>query len=380
MEVKPLENKKKKFKKLLAEIQTVLDESGDYVSDIISSVVPSIEKFAFSLPYNNLQEFLGKLLFTIQEKHLKNEITLGSVGSGVQSFAIFSMLKLLHEIRPTNTHKRSKFIWLIEEPETFMHHDLQKKTYDKLREYSKDGHIFITTHSPVFIDKQEFSSSFVVDHDGESTNIEYVTSRNIRDVIAGNLGVTFDDYFNFGRFNILVEGETDRNLLIELNRLFQNQGEIGLLDMSKVNFIVCGGASSIPHFYHLYNVFNRYADFIALFDRDDKAIEARKKLVHDGISDKHLILIPESKNREKNGIEDLVGRDVWERCIRKLDSDGLADIISKQGKIKGYNYDQSDRINFKRRFTNYLIKSAKRSLKNYGSYRDLLRTIADSLK
>jgi predicted ATP-dependent endonuclease of OLD family len=376
---KTIGEQKEKFKKLLAEIQSVLDESGNYVSGIISSVVPSIEKFAFSLPYDHLEDFLGRLLFTIKEKHLNESITLGSVGSGVQSFAIFSMLRLLHEIRPTNTHRKSKFIWLIEEPETFMHHDLQRKTYEKLKSYSQDGHIFISTHSPVFVDKHDFGSSFLVTHNGKSTELSYITTNNLRDVIAGNLGVSFADFFEFGRFNVLVEGESDRKLLTELNKLFESSGEAGIIDLDQTEFLVCGTVNAISHFYHMYNTFNRYADFIAVFDRDDPGIRERTKLLTAGVPASNLILIPESPHLEKNRMEDIVDREVWETCLRKLDSDGLIELHMKQDKITGYQYHYTDRVEVKKKFVEYLLKSAKKDLKSFSRYLNLLREIKVAL-
>ena len=83
---KTIGEQKEKFRLLLQEIQTVLDESGNFVSDIVAAAVPSVDKFSFSLPYDNLEEFLGRLLFNFQETHLPGTISLPSVGSGVQSF------------------------------------------------------------------------------------------------------------------------------------------------------------------------------------------------------------------------------------------------------------------------------------------------------
>ena len=377
---KTIGEQKEKFANLLKEVQSVLDESGNYVSEIISSVVTSIENFSFSLPYGHLEDFLGRLLFSIKERHLPESITLSGVGSGVQSFAIFSMLRLLHEIRPTNTHKKSKFLWLIEEPETFMHHDLQKKTHDKLRKYSQDGHIFITTHSPVFIDKHDFGSSFVVAHDGTSTTIEYITSKNLKSIIAGNLGVSFDDFFDFKRFNALVEGESDKMLLTELNNLFMQASPDRLLNLSQTAFLVCGSANAIPHFYHQFNVFNRYADFVAVFDRDDPGQRARNDLINRDVDESNLILIPESPLREKNLIEDLVERSIWEKVIKRLDTDGLIQVKTQQGTITGYEYHPNDRAAVKKAFVKYLLQSARKNLGPFSLYKVLLQSIENKLK
>lgn len=370
---------KEKFRKLLGEIQTVLDESGDYVSEIVTSVVPSIKKFSFSLPYNNLEDFLGRLIFKIEETHLKEAITLGNVGSGVQSFSIYSMLRLLNEIRPTNTYKKSKFLWLIEEPETFMHHDLQRKTFDKLKEYSKEGHIFITTHSPVFLEKRHFDSSYLITHEG-STVATSITSKNIREVIAENLGVSLHDFMEFKRYNLLVEGDTDRDLLLGLNQLFSDSGTPDLIDAKETALLPCGSANGIPHFHGLYSAFNKYADFLGLFDRDPSGAEARTTLIGKGVAKENLFLIPESSFKAACSIEDIVDKPVWDKCVGQLDADGLIEVISKQGVITDYSFEPKNRVEVKKRFVKYLLEHAKKDLAPFKKYGVLLGDIAKRFK
>ncbi|MHC4183251.1 MAG: ATP-dependent nuclease, partial [Planctomycetota bacterium] len=142
---------KEKFINTLSELQSFLNISGDYMTEYIHKSIPSIERFDFSLPHDNLEDFLGKLLFEVKEDSLSEKIPLDYEGSGIQSYTIYSILKLLYRLRPKTTHRKSSFIWLIGEPETFMHHDLQKQTYKRLQDYADEGHILLSTHSPVFI-------------------------------------------------------------------------------------------------------------------------------------------------------------------------------------------------------------------------------------
>jgi putative ATP-dependent endonuclease of the OLD family len=371
---KTIGEQKEKFRNLLLEIQTVLDESGNYVSDILSSAVQSIKKFSFSLPYDNLEDFLGRLLFNFHERHLNDSISLPNVGSGVQSFTIYSMLGLLHEIRPTNTHRKSKFVWLIEEPETFMHHDLQRKLRKHFQHDAKDGHIIITTHSPVFIDKENFHNCYSVTR-GQSTRVQPISSNNVRDVIGGNLGVAFDAFLPFKRTNILLEGKTDQHLLEQLNGLFAAAGQGDLLDLEETALLVCESANAIPHTYNLYNVFNRYADFIALFDRDPAGMKARMDMLNAKIDGDDLILVPQSAYRNDNEIEDLVDKKVWDSCIRKLDTEGLVTVETQKGTIVNYTFLREHRIDVKKRFVEYLLDEAKKDLVPFAVYKDLLKTL-----
>lgn len=247
---KVLGEHKENFQKIMDNLQNILNISGNTMTEMFKGVISSIQRFDFSLPYDNLEDLLGRLSFQITEEGITEQVSLDSEGSGIQSYTIYSMLKLLHELRPTNTFKKSKFVWLIEEPETFMHHDLQRKTFQKLKEYGNEGHIFISTHSPIFIDKSDFSNSFLIKKEN-STTATNVTTKNISEVITGSLGVGFDELGLFNRFNVLIEGESDKELILGLNKLFITKGYTDLLNENETTFIVCGSANSIPHFYNM---------------------------------------------------------------------------------------------------------------------------------
>lgn len=365
---------KQQFQKVLEQLQKILDGSGEDVSSIVNSVVPKIKRLDFSLPYNDLGEFLGKLNLEITEDGLSEKVGLDGEGSGIQSFTIFSMLRLLYLLRPKNTYKKTQFIWLIEEPETFMHHDLQRKTYSKLRDYAKEGQIFITTHSPVFLDKRNASHALHVTKDKSTTEIKTINTQKLMEVVGGSLGVSLQDFTHFNRFNILVEGDSDVRILKGLNELFAAAGDDKVLDGAACNFVSCNGATPIPHFFSLYSVFNRYASFLAVFDRDPAGLAAYQILVQKAPKE-DLFLVPVVPHQAAPAIEDIVEIGVWRKCLKKLDDEGLVQLISQKGKITGYQFDPKKRIDVKKRFADLLLKSAKGNLNPFEKYREFLRDV-----
>jgi len=373
---KTLGKEKQDFARVLESVQKVLNGSGDYITEIISKTIPQIQRFDFSLPYENLEEFLGRLDFEIKEDGLGGVVSLSGEGSGIQSFTIYSMLRLLYALRPKNTYKHSEFVWLIEEPETFMHHDLQNRTFDRLKEYSKDGYIFISTHSPVFIDKDNFQTSYQVTKKAH-TAIERITTEKIRQVIAGSLGVSFQDFFMFGRYNILVEGESDITILKGLNELFAKGGKPNLLDLSATCFIPCGGVNSMAHFYGMYNAFNKYASFIALVDRDSAGSKALSELSRQKAK---VVQIPVSSYKPDAAVEDIVDKSVWDKCLRELDAKGLIELKTKRGNITGYTFSPKNRVDVKKAFSTLLVKYAKKDLSKFEEYHKLLQNLARLLK
>jgi predicted ATP-dependent endonuclease of OLD family len=369
-----LSRQREDFQRVLHSVQKILNTSSAIVSGIVKSVVPTINKFDFSLPYDNLEEFLGKIKFELSEVGMNEKVSLDVEGSGIQSFTIYSMLKLLYEIRPRSTDRKSQFIWLIEEPETFMHHDLQRKTFAKLKEYSDRIHIFLTTHSPVFIDKVDYNNTYSVEKD-KTTKLKLVNVKNIMNVIGGNLGVSFQDLFMFNRFNILVEGESDKYLLEKLNELFKQNGDSGMLDLNNVELISCKSANGIKHFFHLYSVFNQYGSFFALFDRDKSGVECRNAMLKDKVDAKWLLIIPQSDYKKNNAIEDIVDKDVWEQCLGHLDDSGLIVKKIRQNKIVDYEFDNNCREAVKTEFSKKLIMYANQDLSKFLKYRELLQDL-----
>lgn len=378
-EAKTKTKTKKGFEEIISDLQKLIDKSGEFASEILSANIPGLNKLELQLPYDNLEDFLGKLSFNIHEEGFSTPFSISNVGSGVQAFSIYTLLRMVHEIRPKNTHKKSKFIWLIEEPETFMHHDLQRKTRDKLIEYSQIGHILITTHSPVYIDKSKQKNTYIVTKDNGSSEIKQLKQKDLLPIISGILGVKFYDFLAFNKINILVEGDTDRDILLAVNEAYEKINGKPILNKNEVGFIVCQSANSMPHFYATHNMFNQFAGFICLFDRDKAGQDALNNIKNLGANDSDLISIPESDYKAGCGIEDLVDYNIWEKILTNLDKKGLVTIHSQKGKIVDYDFLNKNRVEVKMLFARQLASEVSSNLTAFDKYVKLLHIIAERI-
>lgn len=61
---KKLGEHKENFQKIMDNLQNILNISGDAMTEMFRGVAPSIKRFDFSLPYDNLEDFLGRLIVT----------------------------------------------------------------------------------------------------------------------------------------------------------------------------------------------------------------------------------------------------------------------------------------------------------------------------
>jgi len=104
----------------------------------------------------------------------------------------------------------SKVVYGIEEPELHTHPELARKLLNVFKQLTKNGvQIFITTHSPIFVDHTELGTTWIVKKIGkETTVIRIKESEDLRDLIF-ELGIRPSDIF-FANALLFVEGETDR--------------------------------------------------------------------------------------------------------------------------------------------------------------------------
>jgi AAA15 family ATPase/GTPase len=83
----------------------------------------------------------------------------------------------------------SGVVYGIEEPETHLHADYQRKLFNKFKSESKNSQMFLTTHSPIFVDRIDFdnSSIWLVTKEKKMTEVERVNvedGQNLKDEVS----------------------------------------------------------------------------------------------------------------------------------------------------------------------------------------------------
>lgn len=85
------------------------------------------------------------ITFYIKDSSNKN---IEGKGSGLQRLGYLLLhTRIIEKIKPN----KSVFL-LIDEPDVYLHQGIQKKLLDQLQQLTTNSQIFITTHSPIFID------------------------------------------------------------------------------------------------------------------------------------------------------------------------------------------------------------------------------------
>lgn len=237
----------------------------------IDSIDSDSWKLQIKFPeYDFLREAISKIIeFTLYDT---NERKLETKGSGIQRIILLSLIQYV------NSRTKKDVIWAIDEPEIFLQAGLQKSLYSRLLEESKDSQILITTHSHFFINTQNLKNTFLFE--GTKELKEYARKEGVlfyklntmvyegsdfekSQRIKQNFGISKNDSWEVMPFNVLVEGQEDKDILTFLIKKF---------NLPVPNILIGGGVTKYPGYLRFLEEFCSDLEYkpkiVAIFDRD----------------------------------------------------------------------------------------------------------------
>lgn len=198
-----------------------------------------------------------------------DDIPLNKRGSGIRRIVLVS--SFLAEIEMKNTSSDNHIVYAIEEPETSLHPDLQRKLISALKELTEKGtyQVLLSTHSPALIRLFETSSIRYVEQFNGDAKVEKFDENN-KDLI-NKIVKTLGLLPNIAKVIICVEGTYDENFLLNIN---QNIPELKqIIDLkSKIESglvaIIPMRGSHLQNWIDKYVLKNTNAIEFHLYDRD----------------------------------------------------------------------------------------------------------------
>jgi len=203
----------------------------DKLSELLEKILE--EKYELKISNKSREEEYIKINVVRNNK----EIELSLMGSGfLQILEIFSTLDYFEE------KNYGVKIMLIDEPDSHIHTNLQKKLIDTLREI-KDIQIFVISHNDRFVNQAKNGELFFLNNKiKESGELNSITNIKEINLIKQDLGGTILalEKLNEAQTIIFVEGKDDIeyiNLIIDkYNELFENK-----IDTNKFVFFALRG-------------------------------------------------------------------------------------------------------------------------------------------
>jgi AAA15 family ATPase/GTPase len=259
-----------------------------------------------------------------------NDRPLDTKGSGLQRLLLLAVIKYISQ------HSSEEVIWALDEPEVFLQPGLQKEVFGQLKEISKTLNVFITTHSSHFIDLNLLDNTYLLDAEHEVKAYTRKPGRNFIKVntkvadyqefekvekMKSHMGIGGNDGWHITPFNILVEGQQDKDYLLALSHW---------LDIESPNILVAGGADKLPGYLVFLKEFCNDLDFSpvvhCLLDHDEKGKDVFAKLSRQlgslGNLDFSLQYVIRSDNfnntRFSYEIEDLIPIEILTEAANKI--------------------------------------------------------------
>lgn len=104
-------------------------------------------------------------------------------------------------------------IWLIEEPESYLHPNLCENVNKILKDLSKISKVVITTHSLGFVPHSPKEILGTQIESGQTKLTKFKLYSEATEKIRESLGVKMSDFLNLAPYNLFVEGPTDKEYI-----------------------------------------------------------------------------------------------------------------------------------------------------------------------
>ncbi|NUO83300.1 AAA family ATPase, partial [candidate division KSB1 bacterium] len=193
-------------------------------------------------------------------------ISATELGEGIQNALVLSILQAFEERRKQGA------IFLIEEPEMFLHPQMQRSLYKTLREIGKTNQVIYTTHSAHFVTIPEYHEVLLVRKGDNGTNVcrsTLPTDQKRREKLIKELDPERNELFFAARL-LLVEGDTEKLALPEYAKRLKLD-----LDREGATIVEVGGKRNLSEFAKIATTFNIPTGI--LYDEDSSDFKDKRE-------------------------------------------------------------------------------------------------------
>ena len=225
-------------------------------------------KVDFDLPGQSEGAFLSHFDFFLADPARTSAFVKGR---GIQALAMLACFAWIAE-KETAAGKSS--LWLIEEPESYLHPELYSTALGLLARIEQHGQVIRTTHALTMVPHDaEAIVGTALSGSGNTAIRKFTTTTEATTALRGSLGVKFADFFGLGPENVFTEGDSD----IELLKWAVSSlgGDTVYPRLTTAHFRSFGGVKNLEGFLHAnYLHIRPETPTVSLFDGDDAGLKA----------------------------------------------------------------------------------------------------------
>jgi|GEM_PF-644974 len=185
------------FREMEKRIRRAMAKEGKGIKGYLKEYIPNLKQIQLE-PEVVWENAIREVEVKLQLKGESRSIGLTRRGSGYQRLFLVARFRYLAEKEKKRRRENRGIIYLLEEPETFLHPSLQRDLLEALTSLSRKYQIILTTHSPIFVGSSD-STSLILSQKGENGEITYQQpAPNLEErkefllKIAEDLGITPD--------------------------------------------------------------------------------------------------------------------------------------------------------------------------------------------
>jgi len=229
----------------------------------------------FGFPGNLFSGALSKFDFFIDDGE---KTPFFNKGSGIQAATILACFQW---ITNQEINDGKQVVWLIEEPESYLHPGLTDACNKILQNLSMLSDVFVSTHAIGFVpkDHEKVLQSSIEKTNGSSFNKLKGYAEATRSIRSA-LGVRFSDYYNLSEYNVFVEGKTDKLLIQHVLSIIKPKRAVNQFKtLRQASFMDFSGVSSLKDFLKsTYSFMAKERAIVCVFDGDEAGMRAVKDL------------------------------------------------------------------------------------------------------
>ena len=263
-------DEEKKLRQIEKEIESEMQAEAKSIKGYMDDYVSSLTKVEIK-PTFSWKDAIKSVDVSFQFDGDSKPIPMSHKGTGYRRLFMVARFRYLAE-----KNKGNNIIYLIEEPETYLHPSAQEDLLAAFRDLSDDNQIIITTHSPIFAGATDHNAILLCRKDGQSV-YEYATPDTKKDFIekiVSELGIkpsyNLRDYHEKIMF---VESTNDVKFFdIVCEKLLGKS----ILHREKILILPFGGGEDIESFLNIDYFDNTGRELYLVID-SDKHVEREAK-------------------------------------------------------------------------------------------------------
>jgi putative ATP-dependent endonuclease of OLD family len=272
--------------------QPILDDLAQKVHGPLKEFLPSIQSVQLEISeYNRRYSLRRDVNVVINDG---TPTLLEHKGDGVKSLAALGLLK-------SQNAPSGASILAIEEPEAHLHPAAIHQVNEIIRSISEASQVIITTHNPLFVDRESIGSNVIVTDGGAKPAKNIAAIREI-------LGIKASDNLTHANYALVVEGEEDRIALLALLPVLSNKIAKALRD----NMLIIepiGGAGNLS--YKLSLLRNSLCAYHVLLDGDQAGRNAYSKAEADSLLSMANITFITCRGMSEAEFEDCIDSSIY---------------------------------------------------------------------